>query len=148
MRTCLICLLLVAVMLSSGCAITHDHKSAAGIKEATTINIIENPDTRAGFLAAMKSWLDSHGYKYNVLPRDGDRAHGWVLTYNGEWTWDVTIYMAKAAINAFKDGVETGYATYDVQGGCMSYNLSKWRNAEETIKKMMSNLYDQMKDTK
>ncbi len=141
MRTSLVCLLLAAVLLSSGCAITHDYKSASGIKEATTINIIENPDTMPGFLAAMKSWLDSHGYNYNILPRDGDRAHGWVLTYNGEWTWDITIYMAKATINAFKDGVETGYATYNVQGGGMSMNLSKWRNAKETIKKMMSNLF-------
>ena len=145
MRTSLACLLLVVVMLSSGCAIVHDYKSASGIKEANTINIIENPETRAGFLAAMKSWLDSHGYKYNVLPRDGDRAHGWVLTYYGEWSWDITIYMAKAAINAYKDGVEAGRSTYSVQGNNMSVNPTKWRSAEETIKKMMSNLYDQGK---
>ena len=147
MRACLVCLLLVAVMLSSGCAIVHDYKSASGIKEANTINIIENPETRAGFLAAMKSWLDSHGYKYNVLPRDGDRAHGWVLTYDGRWSWDWTIFLAKATINAYKDGVEEGYATYSVDGETVNQNLSKWRSAEGTIKKMMSNVFNQMKDT-
>ena len=101
MRTCLVCLLLVVALLSGGCAITHDYKSALGIKEATTINIIENSDTQDCFLDAMKSWLDTNGYKYNVLPQNGDKNHGWVLTYTGHWNWDWALFLAKATINAF-----------------------------------------------
>ena len=70
-----------------------------------------------------------------------------MLTYDGRWAWDWTIFLAKATINAYKDGVEEGYATYSVDGETVNQNLSKWRSAEGTIKKMMSNVFNQMKDT-
>ena len=139
MRSFLVCLLLAVALVSSGCAITHDSKAAVGIKEAGTINIIQNPSVRAGFLEAMKEWLTSNGYKYNVLPQNADKSQGWVLTYIGQWSWDLTIYLAKASIKAYKDGVEVGNSEYSsTQGGL---NLNKFSKADETIKKMMTDLF-------
>ena len=142
MKTSYLCFVLVGAMLLCGCAITHDYKPAAGIKNASVINIIDNSGTRKGFLDAMKSWLDENGHKYNILSSNNSKdREGWVLTYDGKWSWDITIYLSKAVIEAYKDGVQSGFAKYSVQGNSMSANPSKWRNAEKTIREMMSNLF-------
>ena len=132
----------LAIVLLSGCAITHDFKAAQGIDDAKMINIIKNPETREGFLDVMTAWLSENGYKYNILPSDANRnQQGWILTYTGRWSWDVTIYLAKALIEAYNDGSRLGYATYSVSGNSSNFNLKKFEKAETTIRKMMSNLF-------
>ena len=129
---------IVFCVMLTGCSITHDYRQAENIKDAGTINIITNPETKEGFLKAMTSWLGENGFKYNILPEGSStKDKSWVLTYIGKWSWDVTIYLSKAAIEAYNNGVLAGNSTYSAG----SANLSKFRNAEETIKKMMSNLF-------
>ena len=101
-RIGIICL---AIIVLSGCAITHDFKAAHGIENADIINIVENPKTREGFLEVMTAWLSENGYKYNILASNANyNQQGYVLTYTGLWSWDITIYLAKAAIDAYNDG--------------------------------------------
>ena len=134
--------LVMIPLLVSGCAITQDFKVASGIKDAKTVNIITNAETKEGFLEAMKTWLEENGYEYNVLA-DGSstKQDGWALTYNGLWSWDLTIYMSKAFIKAYENGVLAGESKYSVQGGASSMNLGKFKKAEETVWALMSKLF-------
>ena len=118
-----ICVFFLAVVILSGCASVHNFKVARGIKEADTINIITDAETRKGFLDVMTEWLSENGYKYNVLPSDASHnQQGWVLTYTGLWSWDFTIYLAQSTINAYNNGSHAGYASYNIP----SLDLSKW----------------------
>jgi hypothetical protein len=141
MRLIRICILAVIVpLLVSGCAITHDYKLAKGIDKAKSVNIITNAKTREGFLETMISWLGDNGYQYNVLPEGSStNEQDWVLTYNGQWSWDITIYMAKATIKAYKNGVFSGESTYSSTKG--GFSLKKFSKADEIINKMMEKLF-------
>ena len=130
---------IVFCVMASGCAVTHDYKQAKGIRDASIINIVDNPATRKGFLNAMTSWLGENGYEYSILPEGSNpEEKGWALTYTGRWSWDIAIYLAKATIEAYHNGVSAGNAKYSAG----SASLDKFRNAEETVKKMMSNLFN------
>jgi len=134
----------VAVLISmlAGCAITQDYRVAKGIKNASNVNIITNTKNREGFLEVMKTWLEENGYKYTILPGgSSNKQAGWVLTYNGLWSWDLTIYLSKATIKAYENGVLAGESKFLVQGGATSMNLGKFRKAEETIREMMEKLF-------
>lgn len=139
MKKIYLCFVLAMTVLSSGCAITHDHKHAKGIQDTSTVNIINNPEVlQEGFVKAMTSWLSENGYEYTILPEGSSlKEKGWLLTYTGKWSWDVTIYLAKSTIQAYQNGVPAGHAKYSAS----SLNLTKWRSAEETIRKMMANLF-------
>ena len=138
-----VALMLIAVMALSGCAITHDYKAVPNIKNAGTIKIIDNLATRKGFVTAMTSWLTANGYKYVILPQTNDmNQQGWVLSYEGKWSWNVAAYLSKAGIKAYKDGEELGSAEYDIQGGFGYINPTKFRCAKKIINKMMENLFD------
>lgn len=137
----LICVL--CVLQLSGCVfITHKASVATGIEDAKTIVIIKNASTKEGFLNAVTDWLAKNDYKYTVVEPGENKLSDfeWALDYYGTWRWDVSIFLDDASIRAFKDGEEVGYAKYNVgiKGG---YNLSKWRSAEETIFKMLDNLF-------
>ena len=136
MKISWVCFLLIGAMLLSGCAITHDNKPASGIKEASILHIIDDPATREGFLEAMKAWLDEHGYKYDVLPANTNKnREGWVLTYNGKWSWDVSIYLAKAVIEeTLKSGLPI-YLYCDFHGIFIIHNYLKLLNQIKIKKK-------------
>lgn len=130
-------LLMVAVMLA-GCAVSHDFKAAPGIKNAVTINIVEDHETREGVLDVMTTWLTENGFKHKILPPGSDiNQEGWMLTYTAQWSWDLTIYLSKAIISAYNNGMPMGYAKYSATG----FDLNKFEKAEPTIRKMMSNLF-------
>ena len=60
-------------------------------------------------------------------------------TYIARWSWDVTIYLAYASIEVYRDGDLAGRALYDSRGGRV--NPGKFIDAEPKIRELVSELF-------
>ena len=104
------------------------------------IVIIKDNETRAGFLQTMENWLRQNGYEYTVLP-DGSRHRHEDLTleYEGEWSWDLALYLTDAEIKAYNNGQRVAEVSFKVPR--ITANLGKFGSAEKRINEMMNRLF-------
>lgn len=139
MKRALLLLILSASFLVSGCGkfdvINHP---AEGIGQAPKICIVDNPQTRAGFMQAMQSWLSKEGISYQVLPAGTDTTDcEWSLRYIGRWSWDVALFLADAEITAYHQGKQVGQEKLIVG----QWDAHKFEKGEVRIHKMMDMLF-------
>lgn len=139
MKRCLVFSILTALFLTAGCGkfdvINHP---AEGISQAPKICIIDNPQTRDGFIQAMQSWLAKEGISYSILPAGTDAADcEWSLRYVGKWSWDLALFLSDAEITAYRSGKQVGNERLIVG----QWDSNKFEKGEVRIHKMMDMLF-------
>ena len=89
---------LVCGLLLAGCSITQKVKPVGEI-QSKEVCIIENPDTRAGFLNEYRGVLSENDYLVKVLPKNTDfKGCEITSTYIGKWSWDLALYMSYVVV--------------------------------------------------
>ncbi len=132
----------LSALVLSGCSIVREVSS---IDEALDerVCIIENAETRDGFLTAYQTTLHQMGYKPKVLPPFSSLDSCKVVsTYVGRWSWDLAIYMSYAQIDVYTNEQLAGSALYDSTRGAGS--MDKFIDAEDTISGLVQELYPPM----
>jgi len=131
-------LLLGAALLVTGCSIQQSVEPSS-VSSGNELCIVENAAVREGFIAELKSSLNTNGVRYKILPENSPiTACEWTATYIARWSWDVTIYMSYAEIKVFRNGALDGSALYDsTRGGA---NMSKFIDAETKIRELVDQL--------
>lgn len=133
----LLCLLCFLTLVGCGKFDVVNHP-AEGISTAPGICIVDNPQTREGFRAAMESWLHRENIKAQVLPAGADiEACEWTLTYHGSWSWDLAFFLSDAEITAFHDGKMVGREKLRVG----QWDAHKFEKGDVRIHKMMDMLF-------
>lgn len=123
-----------------GCVgIDYDHKAAAGLRTASSVAIVRNPDVDDQFLDSLTSWFSSHRLQHRVV--DQPPASGWSLAYGASWSWDFAFYLSDVRITANHNGTEAGYATYNVFAGAFSLDMGKWKKDGTVVGELLSRLY-------
>lgn len=130
--------LLLASMMVTGCSIKQTVEPAE-IPEKTELCIIENTDTREGFLKEFQSTLSARGIQHRVVSeRNIPQSCEWTATYVAKWTWDLALYMSYAEIKIFHNGNLDGEAIYDSTRG--GGNMGKFIDAEPKIQELVNEL--------
>ena len=112
------------------------------VSKKPEVVIVQDAETRPGFLDTMKNWLDRNNYTYSVVPdKSKHDLSKLTLEYEGHWGWDLALYLKNAEINAFKDGQRVGEVTFKVP---YTANPSKFGVAETRINYMMDALFGKM----
>ncbi len=133
--------LLVAFL--AGCAGPKYTGSGIGNLGGVEIVIINDKETRSGFQKAMEDWLNSHHYKYVVVP-DGSKPDldklslEYVGLWSFDWIWVPVIFLADARITAYHKGQRVGEVEYKASN---NFNPSKLGGGEERIRNMMDVLF-------
>lgn len=131
--------LLIVVLMLSGCAIRQTVSPVSRL-EGKQICIVQNPKVRAGFLEAFKQVLVDKGYEVRILePSSPLDTCPITSTYTANWKWDLSLYMAYAAIRVYNNAKTAGEAIYDSQGG--GANMGKFINAEEKVRELVNQLF-------
>jgi hypothetical protein len=131
--------LAIGVLLLAGCTITQT-VNPTSLAAGSEICIIENPAVREGFLPEVQRALIDNGYRYKMLPESAmPQDCPAALTYVARWSWDLTIYMSYARLQAFTDGRPSGDALYDATKG--GGNMSKFIDAEPKIRELVDQLF-------
>jgi hypothetical protein len=132
-------LFLVSLLALVGCGkFDVINEPANGIDQAPIICIIEEPNTREGFRAAIESWLRKEGIQYRVLPVMSDVTEcDWALKYYGLWSWDLALFLSDAEITAFHNGKMVGREKLRVG----QWDAHKFEKGEVRIHKMMDMLF-------
>lgn len=139
LRTLRGALVVLLVLLLTGCAGPKYIGSVIEDVGSAEIVIIIDKDTRSGFQKAIEDWLNSHNYKYVVVP-DGSKhdLDKLSLEYVGLWSWDFAIFLADARITAYHKGQKVGEVKYKASN---NLNINKWGSGAERIKHMMDVLF-------
>lgn len=104
--------------------------------------IVQDAETRSGFLKTMETWLQEHNYSYTVVPdKSKHDLSKLTLEYEGHWSWDVALYLKQAEINAFQGGQRVGEVKFKVP---YTANPNKFGDASTRIGYMMDALFGQM----
>jgi hypothetical protein len=128
-----------AALLVSGCSITQDITPVTTMS-ANTICIIENPATRATFLAEYERVLQNRGFDTRRLPAGStNRDCPMTTTYVARWSWDLTIYMSYVELHVFDEGRLTGHVEYDARRG--GGRMDKFVDAETKIGELVTELF-------
>lgn len=134
----LICLGLFIILLT-GCAGPQYSGNPIEKIDTSHLVIINNKDTKPGFQKTMETWLDGHGYTYEVLPNgsefDLDKIN---LEYKGVWRWDLAIFLSEAYINAYYKGQRIGEVSYIAKN---NLNTNKYSDAETRINYLMDLMF-------
>ncbi len=90
------------------------------------------------FLVSYKKALEAKGFSVKLLSRGSDvAACPLSSTYQSVWSWDLAMYMSRAQIFVFRNGILTGNALYASSDGA----LKKYGGTEEKIAKMVDQLF-------
>lgn len=104
--------------------------------------IVQDTETRSGFLNTMKAWLEEHNYSYTVVPdKSKHDLSKLTLEYEGHWAWDLALYLKRADINAYQGGQRVGVVNFKVP---YTANPNKFGDASTRIGYMMDTLFGQM----
>lgn len=104
--------------------------------------IVQDAETRSGFLKTMETWLQEHNYAYTVVPdKSKHDLSKLTLEFEGHWSWDVALYLKQAEINAFQGGQRVGEVKFKVP---YTANPNKFGDASTRIGYMMDTLFGQM----
>ena len=129
----------VAALALAGCAIKQQVTPVTAAS-GTTMCVIQNPDTRAGFLETYRNSLAARGFAVKLLPASASTSDcPLTSTYTGIWRWDLALYMAYAEIKVYSGGKAAGEAKYDSLAG--SGNLNKFIDAEKKIDELVGLLF-------
>ncbi|WP_173362827.1 Sbal_3080 family lipoprotein [Desulfotalea psychrophila] len=129
------------VMLLSACgAPQYTVQPISQLDREVNIVVVDDRETRAGFLQTIEAWLQRHDYRYEVVA-DGSRhdLEKLTLEYVGHWTWDMALYLEDARIDAFYGGQRVGEARYEVPE--VTASPSKFGKASLRIDSMMNALF-------
>ncbi|WP_296591986.1 Sbal_3080 family lipoprotein [Methylophaga sp.] len=130
--------LLLTSLTVTGCSIKQTVEPAE-IPEKAELCIIENTDTREGFLKEFQSTLSARGIQHQLVSaRDVPESCEWTATYVARWTWDLALYMSYAEIKIFRNGNLDGEAIYDSTHG--GGNMGKFIDAEPKIQELVNEL--------
>jgi uncharacterized protein YcfL len=104
--------------------------------------IVQDKETRAGFLKTIETWLQEHNYAYTVVPDNSNHdLSKLTLEYEGHWGWDLALYLKQAEINAFQGGQRVGEVNFRVP---YTANPNKFGDASTRIGYMMDTLFGQI----
>ncbi len=106
------------------------------LKPEETLAIVENAQTRAGFLESIKNWLEENGFTYAVVSQRPTNAP--YLRYEGKWSWDLTIYLRHGFISLYSGNKMVSRCKIDVPN---NLNLSKFDKGKDKIDIMMDLLF-------
>ena len=131
---------LVAIALLPACAIRQD-AIPVQLASGEPICVVNDPAVRAEVEPIILDALTKRGYVPRVVPTAVGRERcANELEYTAKWSWDFTIYMSKAELAYYQNGVQTGRSVYDSKSaGGMNFN--KWVNAEEKLREMVAELF-------
>ncbi len=130
--------LLIFSMTVTGCSIKQTVEPAE-IPLAAELCIIENTDTREGFLREFQSTLTARDIQHRLVSeRNVPESCEWTATYVARWTWDLALYMSYAEIKIFRNGNLDGEAIYDSTHG--GGNMGKFIDAEPKIQELVNEL--------
>ena len=92
--------LLVVLIAVSGCGkFDVMNRPSPDLLQAEQVCIVNNPETREGFQAAVGNWLTKENINYQVVPAGSkNNACDWVLRYYGFWSWDMALFLSDAEI--------------------------------------------------
>lgn len=128
-----------AVTLLSACTIVQTVEPT-DLPPGDELCIIENTDVREGFLKEVKAVLGEMDIRYRVTDAAAAQEQcEWTMTYTGNWSWDLALYMSYAQIRVYRNGLLDGEAIYDASGG--SGSLGKFIDAETKIRELMDELF-------
>ena len=131
--------LTIAVIALAGCTITQT-VNPISIAAGSEVCIVENSEVRAGFLDTVQQVLTENGYRYRMLAHGASPSYCPVaLTYTAQWSWDLSLYMSYARLQAFQDGYPAGNALYDSTKG--GGNMKKFIDAEPKITELVEQLF-------
>lgn len=102
------------------------------------ICLVRNLDVREGFREALERQIEDHGYSTRVIRRDPEGCPVLVVYY-ARWDWDLALFMQKAAIRAYSDGLLVGEASYDASRSGMSFK--KFIDAEEKVQSLVGEMF-------
>ena len=104
--------------------------------------IVQDNDTRAGFLDTIKVWLQDNNYSYIISPDNLKHdLNKLTIEYEGHWGWDLALYLKDAEIKAYQGGQRVGDIKFKVP---YTANPNKFGNASKRIGFMMDTLFGQM----
>lgn len=104
--------------------------------------IVQDNDTRAGFLDTIKVWLQDNNYSYIISPDNSKHdLNKLTIEYEGHWGWDLALYLKDAEIKAYQGGQRVGDIKFKVP---YTANPNKFGNASKRIGFMMDTLFGQM----
>ncbi|SMF20823.1 Sbal_3080 family lipoprotein [Desulfovibrio gilichinskyi] len=118
------------------------NRPAPDILQAQHVCIIEDPETRPGFLVAMEEWLNKEKIAYQVVPQtSNNEICDWTLRYYGRWSWDLALFLSDAEISAYHLGKEAGKVNLRV-GQWDSYKFEKGSTRISKMMDMLSSKID------
>ncbi len=129
----------LGVLVISGCTITQTVEPVFDLA-TNEICIIENPPVREGFLAELRSALQSKNARISVLGSDATIAScEVVVTYLARWKWDLALYLSYVEISVYRNGQRAGNALYDATKG--GGRMDKFIDAEPKIRELVDELF-------
>jgi len=131
MRVCLIAL--AAVMLG-GCTV-YKIDPIAYDDSLNTVYVLKNHDMRVdGFEKLLCEKFNEAGIAtMNVNQRAAIPQDAFWVSYTGLWSWDLTLYLAHAEVDVFKNSQRIGRGYYHHRGTCWSLALTKFKSARSKM---------------
>ena len=127
------------MLLFTGCAIKQRVKPVENFA-SKEVCILDNPDVRAGFMAAYKRALEGKGFLVRQMPATASIIEcPLTSTYTANWDWGMAIYMSYANIKVYSNGKVVGEAVYDAKHGRM--NTAKFIDADKKIGELVNQLF-------
>lgn len=134
--------LVFGALALTGCSIVQQVQPVQA-NNLTDVCIIDNPNTRDGFIKQYQSSLQSRGYGVKVVPATASFIDcPMMTTYEGRWNWDLALYMSYAKLNVFINGKPVGGALYDSTRG--GGRMDKFIDAETKIDELVGQLYPKL----
>ena len=133
--------ILIVLLALSACASPKFTGSALNSVSSDVV-LIQDDETRKGFLSTIKGWLAKNGYKHTVAADGSLHDHKKLtLEYKGIWRWDLALFLSEAEIEAVEDGQRVGEVKYKAAN---NLNTTKWGDASERIGYMLDILFGKL----
>lgn len=138
----LICSIFLVSLLCACAGPRYLGSSSLKSNEISEVIIVEDAETRKGFLVAIESWLKKNKYTYKVV-KDGSKYDFDKLNieYVGHWKWDLALFLSQAKIEGFYKGERISEVIYKASN---NFNFNKYSDAKERINYMMEILFGNM----
>lgn len=131
---------ILLVVFLTGCGATkyyvRGEEASKSLNKNIPLVIVENTQTRSGFLESIKNWLEENGFEYTIVSQKPKNIP--YLRYEGKWSWDLTIYLRRGFISLYLDNKMASRCKIEVPN---NLNLSKFDKGENKIDIMMDLLF-------
>ncbi len=138
MKMVLIASACILNLLLFGCTIRYTANPILIQKvDRKEICVIED-EADGRFLLSYKKALEEKGFSVKILSFESDVAACPLSSmYKSVWSWDLVVYMPRAQIFVFRNGILTGNALYDSSG----LALTKYERTHKKITNMVDLLF-------